>query len=242
MQAGLAVHVVAHEDLDPDRLRRLARPNVTLWLRTRSNTLRASTAEHVARFDEAFVELRPPLKRADAEVFSALPRAGVWLDATHLPSHVQDRVPGARRLAVEVVGPLDEALAAEIASAHPSVVRWRPGPGVDLLAWALFRQLPGRKVYAPAAEQLAPAQCGARRADEPSLEVHVASLLALAGDAFPCGRATRVRIEPEVDRWLVQSVLVRDPSAQLVLEVGADEARASKARALLDELGVGPSR
>ena len=34
---GYRVHLTASEDLDPDRLRALARPEVVLWLTTRSN-------------------------------------------------------------------------------------------------------------------------------------------------------------------------------------------------------------
>lgn len=240
--ASLRVNAVVHEDLDADHLRALGRPNVVLWLHTRSNTLRASTVEDVARFDDAWVELRPPLKPVDAEVFARLPRAGVWLDARHLDAGLQKRVPGARRLAVEVHGPLDDELAQRIARARPAFVRWQPGAPPDVLAWAQFRALPGRKVFVPAADQLLPVKCGDRSADEPAVEVHVASLLALSSDAYPCGHGTRVVLRPDTDRWLVQSVLVRDASAELVLELGADEAAASKARVLLDELGLGPYR
>ena len=42
---GFRMHVEASEELDPDRLRALARPEVVLWVRTRSNGLRRSTAE-----------------------------------------------------------------------------------------------------------------------------------------------------------------------------------------------------
>jgi len=54
---GVRVHVQASEELDPDRLRALARPDVVLWLRTRSNGLRRSTAETLRLAGSALVEV-----------------------------------------------------------------------------------------------------------------------------------------------------------------------------------------
>jgi hypothetical protein len=51
-----------------------------------------------------------------------------------------------------------------------------------------------------------------------------------------------VVVPVDVDRWLLQSLLVRDPSVELVIEVGDDPDRATRARLLLESLGVGPSR
>ena len=58
---GFRVHVVASDALDPDRLRALARPEVVLWVRTRTNGLRHSTAETLQLAGSAFVQVRPPL-------------------------------------------------------------------------------------------------------------------------------------------------------------------------------------
>src|SRR5437879_653198 len=71
---SLAVHVLAHEDLDPDRLRSLARPRVTLWLSTGSNVLRASTLDNLRRFESAYVALRAPITESQARSFEKIPR------------------------------------------------------------------------------------------------------------------------------------------------------------------------
>lgn len=62
---SVPVHVVASEELEPDVLRALARPGVTLWLTTRSNTLRESTLDTLNRFEASWVQLRLPLAHVD---------------------------------------------------------------------------------------------------------------------------------------------------------------------------------
>ncbi len=231
------VHLRAHEELDPDRLRELARPGVTLWLSTRSNTLRASTVENVARFDTSWVQLRAPLKPVDSNVFAQLPAAGAWLEPDSLG--LAGRL---RRLVVWVKGPLDEVTVAKVSAARAAEVRWAPDGEIDLLTWGQFRRLPGRRVIVGSAQTLLPVKCEARIAGDPSMELHVANLLALSSDVFPCGAGTRVVVQPEVETWLLQSLLVRDPSVELVIEVGADSKRALAARGFLDRLQLGPSR
>lgn len=234
------VHVRVHEELDPDRVRELARPGVTLWLSTSSNTLRASMVENVARFDTAWVQLRAPLKPVDATVFAKLPHAGAWVDVGSLD--VVGRLPGARRSAVWWAGPLDDALVTHLSRAHAAELRWTPAGPVDLLTWAQFNQLGGRRVIVATADTLLPVRCEARKRGDPSVELHVASLLSLSSDVFPCGVGTRVVVQPEIEPWLLQSLLVHDPSVELVIEVGASSARALAARALLERLQLGPSR
>lgn len=234
------MHVRVHEDLDPDRLRDLARPGVTLWLTTRTNTLKASTVENVERFDMAWVQVRAPLKPVDANVFKRSPRAGAWVDAQGL--ELASRLPGARRLAVELTGPIDDALLTRVSAARPAEVRWKDPPTIDLLAWGQFRALPGRRVIAGGPQLLLPVKCAERKNGDPSMELHVANLLALSSDVFPCGSGTRVVVQPEVETWLLQSLVVRDPSVELVIEVGADSARALAARGLMERLQLGASR
>jgi hypothetical protein len=233
------VHVLVRDTLEPDRLRDLARPNVTAWVETSNNTLSVAAVENLARFDEAFVQLRAPLAHVDAAEFARMPRVGPWLEFADLA--LVGRLPGARRLAVSIKA-LDEPTVAALTRARPSVVRWTPAAELDVLQWSLFRQVPGHRVVVGATHLLVPQRCTERRGDEAALELHVANLLALSSDAFPCGKGTRVVVPLDVDRWLLQSLLVRDPSVELVLEVGADAERARAARALLDALGVGPSR
>ncbi|MFO0596075.1 MAG: hypothetical protein U0228_12240 [Myxococcaceae bacterium] len=240
LPATARVHVRASEELDPDRLRDLTRPGVTLWLSTRSNTLKASTLENLARFDVAWVQLRAPLKPVDAALFRKVPGVGAWVSPPSLG--VQALLPGARRVAVELQGPLDETTFAQLSQARPAEVTWRQPPPIDLLAWGQFRALGGRRIIAADARALLPVKCAERSANDPSLELHVANLLALSSDVFPCGQGTRVVVQPTVETWLLQSLLVRDPSVELVLEIGADSERAVAARGLLDRLQLGPSR
>jgi hypothetical protein len=238
---SLRVNVVVEDTLDPDRLRNLTRPNVTAWVHTRSNTLGEATLENLARFDDAFVELRAPIAPVDVAQFRRLPRVGLWLKPDSLS--LVGALPGARRVAVQLgAAVLDEALLARLRAARPALVSWAPNGPVDLLQWSLFLQVPGRKVVASSGGFLLAVQCGARSARDPAVEVHVANLLALSSEVFPCGRGTRVVVGPEVERWLLQSLVLRDPSAELVVEVGADAELASGARRLLESLGIGPSR
>ncbi len=240
VRTAVRVHVRVHEDLEPDRLRDLTRPRVTLWLTTRTNTLRASTLENVARFDVAWVQLRKPLKSIDATVYARAPSVGAWVVPADL--EVASRLPGARRVAINVQGALSEALVAQLSKARPAELSWKPGGAIDLLSWGQFRQLPGRRIVVPAADSLLPVKCEARTSDDPSVELHVATLLALSSDVFPCGTGTRVVVPPETEAWLLQSLLVRDPSVELIIEIGADSSKALAARKLFDTLQLGPSR
>jgi hypothetical protein len=237
---SLRVHVRAHEDLEPDRLRAFARPRVTLWLETRSNVLKASTLEHLSLFDAVFVRLRAPVTESQARWLDAAPRAGVWLDAPALWGRGVERLIGPRPLAVTVKGPIDEALFDRVAKSRPEVVEWAAPADADVMSWSLFRQWPGRRLVSLETGGLPPKACTGSD-DGPAARVHLASLLALGASAFPCGRAPRVVLAADTDRWLIQSVVVRDPTAELELEV-SDDAAAKKALALLDELGLPPHR
>lgn len=238
--APFRVHVRVHESLDVDRLRDLARPNVTLWLSTKSNTLKTSTLENLARFDTVWVQLRSPIKAEQATPFTRVPRAGLWLSSTDLKS--AGRLPGARPLAVSLEGAIDESIVAQLNAAHVKETVWASRVPLDVLSWGLFKQLPGRRVVVAGPSTLLPVTCGDRTPSDPSVELHVANLLALSSDVFPCGTGTRVVVEPAIEPWLIQSLVARDPSVELVIEVGADAARAIAARKLLETLELGASR
>jgi hypothetical protein len=235
------VSIEVWETLDPDRLRSLARPHVTAWMRTTSNTLAESTVENLQRFDVAWVELKAPLSVDEAAEFGRLPRAGAWgsLEAMEV---ARQRLPGSRRLAVNLQVPLDDAVFERLARLRPAVIRWTPPGPIDLLSWGLFRALGGRKVLVVTPELLRPVRCERRVPTEPALEVHLAQLLAMNSEVFPCGLGARIRVGPETAEWLLQSLLVRDPSAELVVSIGADAALASRAARLLDALGLGAPR
>ena len=104
---GVRIHVQASEELDPDRLRALARPEVVLWLSTRSNGLRRSTAETLRQAGSAFVQVRPPLGAPALAPFVG--RVGPWVEERGLDvGRVRRWSPG--RLAVEVEGPFSGEL------------------------------------------------------------------------------------------------------------------------------------
>jgi hypothetical protein len=236
------VSVVVADSLDPDRLRDLARPGVTAWVTTASNTLRSSTLEHLARFDKAWLQLRAPLAAPAIAPLLRLPHVGAWVSAKDL-SALRGHLPAGRALAVQVEGELDEATLAAIAAARPTLVSWSPGAPVSLLQWGLFRQLSGRKILVSRpGEPLVPAACAQQPRGEVAVELHLAVLLALNSEVFPCGAGKRVLVPVSVDRWLLQSLVVTDPSVELVFELGGDDALAGKARAVLDALGRGPPR
>ena len=233
---GTRIHLHASEELDPDLLRPLARKNVTLWLSTRSNTLRGSTLDTINRFGEAWLAFRAPVLEAEAHQLAKVPTAGLWIDASDLDG--ARRLLGPRRLAVKLSGPLDPALAEKLRKLRISELSWAAPAEVDLLSWGLFRQLPGRKVLRRKADELWPLKCPpSPSASEPTMEVAIEALATGAGRAFPCGRAPRVLVPLTVEVSTVQALLALEPSAELVLEVGEDPLKASKARRLLDALG-----
>lgn len=232
---SVRVHVVASEDLEPDVLRALARPQVVLWLTTRSNTLRESTLETLNRFESSFVQLRAPISPVDAKALKKSPRAGLWL-SLDAPSTLAT-VRGSRPLALEVTGSLDEVKHGWLLAQKPTFLRWSPGESIDLLEWSRFKTLPGRKTVALTPGLLLPRDCATRDPAEPSAELHVATLLAVSAGVFPCGAGTRVEVPPDVEPWLLKSLIVRDPSVELVLRVGDDVRKVGRARALLELLG-----
>lgn len=234
---SVPVHVVASEELEPDVLRALARPGVSLWLTTRSNTLRESTLDTLKRFETSWVQLRLPLAPVDGNALARAPRAGLWFPASADLKPVLSRYRASRPLALELEGALDAEQHALIGALRPSFSRWRPADPVDLLQWSRFRSLPGRKTVVLAPGLIVPQRCDDRSLEEPAAELHVATLLAVSAGVFPCGAGTRVEVLPEVEPWLLKSLIVRDPSVELVVQVGDDIRKVGKTRGLLELLG-----
>ncbi|MCP3142093.1 hypothetical protein [Pyxidicoccus xibeiensis] len=145
---GYRLHLVVDESVDADTLRALAGSGTVLWLRTRSNMLRDSTVEAVARFPEAYVQLRPPLLEAQAGQLRRAPRAGAWLDSRTLGTGgAWHHRLGPRKVAVDVHGRLDAETARRVAALRPSRVTWLPEAAEATLAgWGELVQLPGAKV------------------------------------------------------------------------------------------------
>ena len=238
---SVRVHLRASEEVAPDHLRALARKNVTLWLTTRSNTLRASTLDTLNRFGDAWIHLRAPVTEPDAAQLQKVPRAGVVLDARDLDR--AQRILGPRRLAIRLEGPIDAALIARLARTRPDETLWRAPAELDLLTWSLFRQLPGRKLLyrATASEPVVGADGGSADpcpADPPTAEPAPQGPVGVAPFLFPCGRGPRIEIPLDVDRAVLQRLIVRDPSTELVVELPDDPRQLSKARRLFDDLGL----
>jgi len=234
---AVRVNVIASDELEPDVLRALARPDVVLWLTTRSNTLRESTLDTLNRFGASWVQLRAPMEMVDAKALTRAPKAGLWLPLDARVGPALSRFRGSRPLALEVSGAMDDEKRALLASQRPSLMRWTPAGEVDLLQWSQFRALPGRKVVVLSPGFLLPRDCASRDATEPAGEVHVAMLLALSAGVFPCGPGTRIEVSPDVEPWLLKSLIVRDPSVELVVRVDDDVRKVGKARGLLALLG-----
>lgn len=234
--AAVRVHVFASDELEPDVLRALARPNVVLWLSTRSNVVRESSIDTLARFQSAFVQVRPPVDPSHVRALARVPKAGLWLELSSSAPSI-DRVRGARPVALEIKGPLGDDEARAVQQLRPVFTRWVPPAELDLLTWSRFRSLPGRKVVVVAPGALLPRDCSLRPAAEPAAELHVATVLAAGAPVFPCGAGTRVELGLETEPWLLKSLIVRDPSVELILRVDDSVRAVGKARALLEVLG-----
>ena len=146
---GFRVHVEASEELDADRLRALARPEVVLWVRTRSNGLRRSTAETLQTG-----RMRRSCRCGRRSARRRSPRSsggsGPWVDERGVDvARVRRWSPG--RLAVDVEGPFTEELAARLRVLRPVAVRWARGGWPDAAEWARARGFSGVELDGPGA-------------------------------------------------------------------------------------------
>lgn len=236
------LNLLVSEDLPPDRLRPLAADGVVLWLSTRSNALRESTVENLARFREAWVQLRAPLTAPQAHALERAPRAGAWVDEADLAGQGWYRL-GPRPLAIHVAGAIDEARAQRVHDARPAAVFWEPGASADLLGFALFRQLPGRKAVrlgmSPSPPEPPSERCPpGHGANAPALWVD-----AQTGpvSAPPCGLGLRARISPRASDEALKRLVQLDPAVEFEIDVGADEQIAAATRDFLRRVTSSPA-
>lgn len=223
---GYRLHLVVDESVDADTLRALAGSGTVLWLRTRSNMLRDSTVEALARFPEAYVQLRPPVKEEHVLQLRGAPRAGAWLEAQALTGAGLHRL-GPRRLAVEIRGGLDEELARRLGALRPSRISWLPGEDVSLEAWGRFAQLPGARLLSLSGPLGEGCPQPPRRAALATVTLRLEE--GTAGDT--CGLGRRVVMRGLPDEAALVALLSREPSTELELEVGAGEGELKRARA-----------
>lgn len=224
---GVQVHVVASEALDADRLRALARPEVVLWVRTRSNGLRRSTAETLRLAGSAFVEVRPPLGAPALAPFVG--RVGPWIDLAGVDvAAVRRWSPG--RLAVDVAGPLTDELASRLRILRPVAVRWSRGGWPDGEEWKRARGFSGVELLGVGT---APVDCGAVPA---STRVRVRVPLASVTPEGVCGLPLRVEVPPAAEAGAVHTLLLVHPGADLLVDVGDEVSQADAARRWIDQL------
>lgn len=224
---GYRLHLVVDESVEADALSALAGSGTVLWLRTRSNMLKNSTVEALARFPEAYVQLRPPLKEEQVQQLRRAPRAGVWLEAQALTGAGLHRL-GPRRIAVELRGALDAELARRIAGLRPSRIAWFPGSTeVTLETWGLFAQLPGSKLLALSGPVADACPEVPRRAALATVILRVEE----GASQGRCGLGRRVVMRGLPEQAALVELLSREPSTELEIEVGTGAAELERARA-----------
>jgi hypothetical protein len=222
---GLRVHVVASEELDPDRLRSLARPEVVLWLRTRTNGVRRSTGETLQLAGSAFVQVRPPLGAPSLGPFVG--RVGPWVAERGLDvARARRWSPG--RLAVDVEGPFTEEIESRLRVLRPVAVRWSRGEWPAREEWARARSFSG--------VELSAAGGGVDCSVVPS-RTHVRVRLTLARSSDEaCGLPVRIELAPDAAIEEVHRALIAHPDPDLLVEVGDDAGRAVAVARLLEAL------
>lgn len=234
--------LVAHEDIEPDALRSFARPNVTLWLKTRSNTLRDSTLERLAEFDQVYVQVRAPLSATDAAVFRRIPRAGLWIDARE-PAALSRQIPGPRRVLVEFAGELSRASVQSITAHRPTVVFWKPPVEVDVDDGQieLLSQLPGRRILQPASGAMPSAQC-ARVLRHTTLQLPVARSSPQVSSEAPCFASERWEVEVGTAVDTIDALLMARRNGEVVFDLTAPNASIDDLRSTIDHLLGGVDR
>jgi hypothetical protein len=216
---GYRVHVFVSEDLEPDALRRLVRPGVTLWLQTRSNMLRASTVDTLRRAEVAWVQLRPPVLRPHWDQLGKLPRAGVWVQPQHVHGPGMGRR-GSHPLALDVRAPVTGESLAQV---RPLSTVFR----VPVSA-AVAQRVPGERL-------LWGGLAGGCSAD-PLLKVRMD-----APWRPPCGHGVLAQLT-RVQLSELQGLYAAHPGVELAVEVADSEAAASGVAALLDVLDAAAAR
>ena len=219
---GFRLHLALSEDVEPDRLELLARPGVVLWLETRSNVLKRSVVERLARADTSYVEVRPPFAGdAVRQQFQGRVHPWVALEGLDTASYRRWAPPGT---AVEVTGPISEEALSQLRALHPQVVRWHPNEAPTPDAWARWAHLPGLEVVAP--DRLPP--CGRPLKGAERIRLRIPAALADL-TASGCGFALRLEIPLSLSEAELRSLLVQHPGAELWARVGSEVDAASAA-------------
>jgi hypothetical protein len=221
---GFRLHLEVSEDVDPDLLGALANPGVVLWLNTRSNVLRRSTAERLARFDAVFVQVRPPFASGVRQQFTGRVHPRVDEDGLDVAAYRRWAPAGT---AVDVAGELTEERLRRVLAPRPLAVRWRPEAAPTAEEWARAARLPGLEVHPSG--PLPPCERPLKRAERMRLRVPAGDV---DGAAPGCGFALRLEVLPSLSEAELGALLVAHPGAELWVRVASD-ADAAAAGALV---------
>lgn len=230
---ALPVNVWADEDLEVDTLRTLAtRPGVTLWLSTRTNSLRESTLDTLAKAKHAYVAVKPPFTAALRAQLARVSHVGLWVELNAASVEGIGSVLGNRPLAVTLRGELARAQVELLSRTRPRVVHWWPTQPPDVLALAQARQLPGR-VWLRWPEQ-APEPSGC----PPNLGVTLALRLKVGAQPdLTCARQAIFEVATFFPAGELVALARLAPTAEVSFEVGADADRARGVSRLLEQAG-----
>ncbi len=230
---GFHLHVLASDGLDADRLRALARPEVVLWVRTRTNGLRHSTAETLQLAGSAFVQVRPPLGAPSLAPFVG--RVGPSIEERGIDA-ARVRRWSPRRLAVDVEGPFSEELAGRLRVLRPVVVRWNRGGWPEREEWTRARAFSGVELAGVGA---GPVDCGVVPG-RTTVRVRV-PLGSVTADGV-CGLPLRVEVPAAVAAEELHALLLVHPGADLLVDVGEEIPKADAVRRWIDQLASATPR
>jgi hypothetical protein len=221
---GFRLHVEVSEDIDADRLEALAHSGVVLWLETRSNLLKRSTAERLGRFEAAYVEVRPPWTTGVRQQFLGQVHPWVGEEGLDVAAYRRWAPIGT---ALEIAGVLTDQRLGRALAVRPILVRWRPEGVPTAEEWARAARLPGLEVHPQV--KLPECQRPLRRAARIRLRLPAVDA---EGSGVGCGFALRLEISPALSEAGLKALLVAHPDAELWTSVVSD-ADAAAVRTLL---------
>jgi hypothetical protein len=224
---GFRLHLQLTDEVESDRLEALARPDVVLWLETRTNLMKRSVAERLSRAGASYVQTRMPLMDGVRQQFVGVVHPWVALEGLDVDAY-RRWAPGGT--AVEVSGTLSEQRLRSLQSLHALSVRWEPAGTPTAEEWARASHVAGLEVHPsealPACDK--PLKGAAR------IRLRLSPQQAETS-ALGCGFALRLEVPVTIDAAELRVALARFPGADLWARVGGD-AEAAAAGALVGRL------
>lgn len=224
------IHVFASEALAPELLRALARPEVVLWLDTRTNSVAPAIEEVLRGAGRVYVRARLPLRPGASLAIPGAPRAGRWCAAKECEAI------SARLGPTPLAARLTAAELPALVGAHAHVRELRvEGGSPDAGTLGELAQLGGTATWAaplPVDALCETPALGRKVTFEVPAPSDDAGWRAVGG----CSQALRLEVGPGSDVPRLERALLASPGLQLSVTVGADEGRARWARAMLEQL------